>query len=363
MVTHSEETAAPDYTSAWRSRLGGMTVIILAVVMLILDSARLTSLWPCDIACQGGAHYQHVAGISVIWFALFSHAGLVALSWRDVRRGGWCPWYIRLVWFLSGISLFFLWVANALDVVCPYCLIIHFTTFSILALSVPFPRTVRWWQSLSWLIAGFLVSNFVFHHAMVRDVAPTTIPTTNTQSATSMEQQVAANRGRTYGATTAPRTLEIIIDLTCRHCAEQYEPLMEALQPAINQHHVRVIVRHLVRPSQPAALPATELAVAAAALDQHAIALSMLLGTNPDASASGLTNRLADVVDITKLSPLLTTHHSAISAVITEDQQRIGQLGLGPRTPSAALIDDGRVTQRWSGDLPITSIVTAVTQP
>lgn len=359
-MNQPDTSSTPIFTSPWQSRLRGMVVIILAVVIFILDGARLTNLWPCDIACQGGAHYQTVAGLSIIWFALLSHAGLIALAWRDVRRGAWCPWFIRYVWLLAGISTFFSWIAWQLSLVCIYCIIVHATTAVIVLLSYPFPRSVRWWQVVSWLITGLLIMNALFHHTVVADVTETKPPTNSQISANSMEKRLAADRGRNYGKSTAPKTLAVIIDLTCRHCAEQYEPVMEALQPAIEDGSVRVVVYHLVRPSQPAALPATELAFAAAAVGQHKIALSLLLGTNPDATASGLTNRLADVLDIDKLSSLLTTYHADISAVIADDQQSIKQLALGPRTPSAALIIDGRVTQKWGGELPVSSIVTAV---
>jgi hypothetical protein len=202
--------------------------------------------------------------------------------------------------------------------------------------------------------------NAIFHHTVVADVDHPPSVTPPVASEDGMNYRVAADHGRMYGHRTAPRTLDIIIDLTCRHCAEQYQPLFTALQPTIQAGQVRVIVHHLIRPSQPAARPATELVFAAAALDQHAIALDVLLGSNPDASASGLTNRLAEVIDIAKLSPLLTTYQSDLNAVISEDQIRITQLELGPRTPAAALTENGRITHRWSGNLPIAGIMAAL---
>jgi protein-disulfide isomerase len=354
-----DQSATSTTDIAWQSRLGGLGVVVLAALMVVLDGTRLTGIWPCDIACQGGAHYQKLGGISVIWYGLITHLALLALVWRDVRRGKWCAWSIRLAWLLAGISLFFTAIAWQLQVVCPYCITIHVTTAIIVMMCHPFPRAVRWWQVLSWLMTGLLITNLAFHHKAIPDVTTsTTDPTVTTPDNVALH--LAADKGRTYGRPQAAATLEIVIDVTCRHCAELYQPLMLALKPAIADGQVRVIIRHLVRPSQPAGKPASELLFAAAALGEHAVAMDVLLGTNPDASAAGLTSRLADVIDLAKLSPILHEQHAAISTLIADDQQRIQLLSVGPRTPAAALIVDGRVTQRWGGDLPVTAILVAL---
>jgi protein-disulfide isomerase len=327
----------------------------IGVVLIGLDVSRLTGWWPCDIACQGGAHYQQMAGISVIWPALLVHVLLTALTFRDARRGGWCPWTVRLVWLTAGISAFFAAIALHLGLTCPYCLAVHGGSLLLLVLTVPFSPSVRWWHAVSWLIAGVLGANAVFHHAPVADAV-----TGVAQGPETPVASAAADRGRTYGDATSHRTLEVVIDLTCRHCAEQYRPLMEALKPAIAAKRVRVIVRHLVRPSQAASGPAAELALAAAALQEHAAALEILLPSNPDAGFAGLKARLEEVIDPVKLDGVLTKDRAAITALLNDDQQRISQLGVGPRTPSAVLIEDGKVNKTWSGDLPVPAIVAAL---
>ena len=210
-------------------------------------------------------------------------------------------------------------------------------------------------------MTGFLLLNFLFHYRALPDIADATAthndPTITVPNDVALT--LAADKGRSYGKSDATATLEMVIDLTCRHCAEEYQPVMVALKPAITNGQVRVVVRHLVRPSQPAAQPATELAFAAAALGEHTVAMDVLLGTNPDASTAGLTNRLAEVIDLAKLTPILQ-QSSALHQLIADDQQRILMLGLGPRTPAAALIIDGRVTQRWAGDLPVAGILAAL---
>lgn len=341
-------------------RPGRMYALPLVMSLLCgMDVARLTGWWPCDVVCQGGAHYQTVLNLSVIWLALVAHVTLTVLAVRDVRRGSYCAWTTRLSFLLAGVSLFFLFVAYQLDLHCPYCRAVHWGTVAALFCLGSLPAGMRWWQPLSWFLAGILGANAVFHHTAVPDLLPPTRPQ-HPVSVEDVARHHTAESGRTYGNVSAPRTLEVIIDLTCRHCAEQYRPLMTALKPAIDAKRVRVIVRHLVRPSQPASRPAAELVVAAATMKEHAVAMDTLLGSNPDAGLPGLTARLAEVLDPIRLNAALTSNATAITLLIVDDQQRIGQLGLGPRTPAAVLSEDGKVIKTWVGDLPVPAIVAAL---
>lgn len=334
-------------------------LLAIALTLTGLDLSRLTGLWPCDIACQGGAHYQTLFGISIIWYAIVAHGTLTWLTWHDVRRGRSNLWTVQLVHLLVGSACFFLFVAHGLGLSCTYCQVVHGLTILAFLLVIPFTtRRVSLWLP----VFGWLAMNAVFHHTPVADVVtttPTTIPTT-TPASTTNDFTVRADRGRSYGDAAAPRTLEIVIELTCRHCAEQYRPLMEALKPAIASKRVRVVIRHLVRPSQTASKPAAELALAAAALGEHATAMEILLGSNPDSGAAGLQARLADVMDPEKLAGVMSAEHSALTQVLADDQQRIALLGMGPATPAAVLTQDGRVTKRWSGTLPVTAILAAL---
>lgn len=327
----------------------------IALVLVGLDLARLTGLWPCDITCQGGAHYQTIAGISVIWPALIAHVVLLLLTWHDVRRGRSTVWTVRLVLVLLGVSVFFLIIGHQLGLSCPYCQTIHGLTVGAVLLIIPL--ATRPWESLWLPLMSWLAFNAVFHHAPVPDIATTA---TTTTMPVDVEVSTAITRGRTYGDAAASKTLEVVIDLTCRHCAEQYRPLMEALKPALAAKRVRVVVRHLVRPSQAASAPAAELALAAAALGEHASALEILLGSNPDAGQAGLQARLADVLDPAKLDGVMNRNLETIRTVLTDDQQRITLLGVGPQTPSAVLLEDGKVTKRWSGNLPTAAIAAAL---
>jgi hypothetical protein len=331
---------------------------LMAWSLVTLAILRLIDWFPCDTACQGGGHYQRLGPFSLMVPALGAYLLLAILTTRDARRGGWCPWTVRFVWFLGGGSLFFFAISEALGIVCPFCILCHSLTLGVLLFLNPFPNGVRWWHAVSWLIAGILAFNAVFHHTPVADVVITVTPNTTSVPPTASTEDV--NRGRTYGVSAAPYTLEIVIDLTCRHCAEQYRPLMEAMKPKIAAQRVQVIVRHMVRPSQAASQPATELVLAAASFSEHATAMEVLLGSNPDAGLAGMKARLSEVLDASKLDNALISQLPAITSLIAADQLRISQLGMGPRTPSAVLIDHGRVTRRWSGDLPVAAIIASL---
>lgn len=342
-----------------------LLLLIIALALSGMDLSRLTGLWPCDIACQGGAHYQTMFGISVIWPALATHVLLAWLAWYDVRRGRANLWTIRLVHFLFGVSVFFLLTANALKLECLYCGWVHWLTFLAFALVLPFStRRVSLWLP----IAGWLITNALFHHRPIADVMPppekppggTTGPQVFNDPESDRSFYLNADRGRSYGDRTASRVLEVVVDLTCRHCAEQYRPLMTALKPAIAARRVRVVVRHLVRPSQSASLPAAELTLAAAAMGEHATAMDVLLGSNPDAGQAGLKARLLESVDPARLEQILKDEYGQITTLIVDDQQRITLLGLGPQTPAAVLLEDGKVTKRWSGNLPAAAIAAAL---
>jgi protein-disulfide isomerase len=258
---------------------------------------------------------------------------------------------------LAGVSLFFVLIAYQLDLHCPYCRAIHWGMVGVVLCLAPLPTGVRWWHAVAWLVAGLLAANAAFHHRAIADVAAPTVPTT---APVDVDVSLAANRGRTYGDMTAPKTLEVVIDLTCRHCAEQYRPLMAALQPAITAKRVKVVVRHLVRPSQGASTPAAELALATAVIGEHATAMEVLLGSNPDAGFAGLKARVAEVVDPAKLDAVLGKNLETIRTVLADDQSRVLLLGIGPQTPSAVLIEDGKVTKRWAGNLPAAAIAAAL---
>ena len=85
------------------------------------------------------------------------YATLAVLATRDAKRGGWCPWTVRLSWFLAGVSLFFYCLSASLGISCVFCNICHLLTVILVVTVRPFPTGVRWWHAAFWLMIGMLV--------------------------------------------------------------------------------------------------------------------------------------------------------------------------------------------------------------
>ena len=348
-----------------RSRFGvGLfTLPVFMVALVVADVSRLLGLWPCDVGCQGGAYYQTVADISVVWPALIAHLALAALTVRDARHGGWCAWTRRSLGLLSGVSVFFLMIGLQLGLDCSFCFIVHATTLVAAGFAAPSPTPVRWWHQGAWPIAGWLIANAIFHHTPVADVsAPPsgTTPTVTQPLAGDAALLARINAGRTRGRADAPATLELALDLHCASCAKLHGPLMVALAPAITDGRLKVVIRLVVRPSHPIGRDSTRLVLAAAAVGEHDTALTTLLDSSPQSKPDGLRARLADVITIAPVDAVLRDHLTALDQTIDGDAARLAALRVGIKTPSAVLLRDGRELGRWSGEFAPALVVDAL---
>ncbi len=348
-----------------RSRFGAglFTLPALVVALVVIDLSRLIGLWPCDVGCQGGAYYQTIAGVSVVWPALVVHLALAALTLRDARRGGWCAWTHRSLSLLAGVSFFFLMISLELGLDCSFCFLVHATTLVAAGLATPAPTSFRWWHWLSWALAGWLAANALFHHTPVADVsAPPsgTTPTVMLPAAGDAALLARIDAGRTRGRVDARATLELVLDLHCATCAKQHGPLLMALAPAIADGRVKVVIRLMVRSSHPVGLDAARLVLAAAAIGEHETALTTLLDSNPQSRPDGLRARLAEVIAIAPVDAVLRDHVAVLDQTITEDAGRLAALKVGIRTPSAVLLRGDRELGRWSGEFAPAAVVDAL---
>lgn len=349
-----------------RARFGAgrLTFAIVIFALVVFDLSRLAGLWPCDVGCQGGAHYQTIAGISVVWPALAAHVGLAALVLRDMRLGTWCAWTRRTLGLLVGISWFFSGIAAQLGLECTYCSAVHWTTFCAwLLLMCTWPSNGRWWHELSWPLAGWLIANAVFHHTPVADVrAPSSgnTPTVTRPLAGDAALLARIDAARTRGRADAPATLELTLDLHCASCAKLHGPLMMALAPALADGRLKVVIRLLVRSSHPVGLDAARLVLAAGATGEHETALTTLLDSNPRSLPEGLRARLAEVIAIAPLDAVLRDHLAVLDQVLAGDAARLAALKVGIRTPSAVLLRGERELGRWSGDFAPALVVDAL---
>ena len=350
---------------AIRSRFGSrlFTLPFLLVTLVVADLSRLFGLWPCDVGCQGGAYYQTVAGISVVWPALAAHLALAVLAVRDARRGGWCAWTLRAMSLLAGVSVFFLLVSLDLRLECSFCLFVHMTTLIAAGFTNQPPRSVRWWQRGAWTLAGWLIANAIFHHMPVADVSTPpsgTTPTVTQPLAGDAALLARIDGGRTRGRADAPATLELALDLHCATCAKLHGPLLVALAPAIADGRLKVVIRLVVRLSHPVGRDAAHLVLAAAAIGEHETALITLLDSNPMSRPEGLRARLAEAIAIAPIDLVLHDHLAALDQTIAEDAARLVALKVGIKTPSAVLLRDGREISRWSGEFAPALVVDAL---
>lgn len=327
------------------------SIAIIACVPMILTTIRLLGWWPCDVACQGGGYYQRIHGLDVLWPALFGYTVLALLTLHDAwRKPRWSPVTGILAGGLAGVSLFYLFVAWSLGIVCPFCLTIH-TLIVIVLLAIAGdaagPTAVA-------LVLGVLGANAVFHHQVVPDVLPTTNPATPT-AATSLETSADANRSR--GNVDAPVQIDYALSLQCSHCAEQHQPLLDALAPAIAAGRVRLVIRPVVRPAGAGSVWLAECALAAAAhsADDFDTFLRERLGTRAALTRDEMLTLGGDL-------PALDRDTAQVANLVTADQRTLATLGYRGSTPFVAIRHGTKIT-RFVRDLQLAEIVAAIDAP
>jgi hypothetical protein len=351
---------------------GRLSLPTLLLGLAAADVSRLAGWWPCEVACQGGAHYQAVAGIPVVWLGLLAHAGLAALAFRDARRGSWCAWTIRLCWILAGTAVFFLGIAWQLGLHCPFCRMAQTGALLALFLVRPLAPGMRWWHAAGWLLAGWLLANATFHHAPVADAPaiPTITPPAVTAPADDAVYQ-RADANRRQGPATAPLRAELVVDFTCPHCAELHGPLLQALKQPLAEGRVELVTRHLVRQAPPLHRELARLAFAAATLSaaDHRLAVTTLLGVQRDARLDSLRARLSEAIVLADLDAVLRDHAPVIERLIDDDQRRLIALDAAVQTPSLVISrrSSGEVVTRWQGSAlnvgAIPDVLAALAQP
>lgn len=330
-----------------------MTPIRTAVALtsslpVLLTAVRLAGWWPCDVACQGGGFYQRFAGIEVLWGGLLGYAVLTAFVWHDaIRRLYWSNLTGIAAGLLAGISLFYVGVAWQLGIACPFCLTVHGLVLVVLlavAGDAAGPTAIS-------MLLGLLGTNAAFHHTAVPDVetAPAALTTAP------MPQRAArADANRRLGQPTAPITVEYGFSLQCSHCAEQHQPLLEALAPAIAAGQVQLVMRPLIRPSDAGSrwLAAWALAAAEQSPENFTTFLTEHLSTR-----SGLTRDELLALGGDLPGRDAAARDGSFNDLITTDQQVLRKLGYQGSTPFVAIIQNGVVSGRFMRDLHLPAIV------
>lgn len=336
-------------------------IAVAASLPLVLTAVRLAGWWPCDVACQGGGFYQRVLGIDVLWAALLGYGMLAALVWHAaLRRLHWSAATGATAGLLAGTSLFYLGVAWQLDIVCPFCLTVHGVMLAVLlavAGDAAGPTAIC-------LLLGLLGTNAVFHHTAVADVVAASVvapvqSTGNPGALTAANRVALADANRSLGQAAAPITVEYAFSLQCSHCAEQHQPLLDALAPAIAAGRVRLIMRPVVRPADAGSqwLAAWAFAAAEQSPEQFTTFVTKYLSTR-----GGLTRD-----ELLTLGDDLPARDAAAGGgifdhLITSDQQTLRTLGYHGATPFVAVVKDGVIRGRSMRDLAIPALVELINQ-
>jgi hypothetical protein len=318
---------------------GGRWRILAAILPALLVAVRLADWWPCDIACQGGAYYQRLLGVPVLWPALACYLLLAALAWPARTR----PAAGLLAWALAGTGALFLAVAFQLGLRCPFCLSVHGAALAAALALRPWPGRA----GLAALLLGLLGANAAFHHRAVPDLAE---PASTAAPAADPAAYARADRNRMRGRVDAPLTLEAVLDLQCPHCAADWSAVARLLAPAVESGRMRLVVRCLVRRGEPASreLARWSLAAALAGPAAHGRAVVDLLGTRPGIAPGELL--AARSGELAPLDAAARAHAGALDALLDHDLARIRVLGPTGATPLLVLTGpDGRERGRWRG--------------
>lgn len=327
-------------------------IAVTACVPAILTAVRLLGWWPCDVACQGGGYYQRIHGLDVLWPALIGYTALAGLTLRDAwRRPRWSPTTGMLAGGLAGVSLFYLYIAWSLGIVCPFCLTMHALVITVLlavAGDAAGPTAVL-------LILGTLGSNAIFHHQVVPDSVPASALTTPPPDITDLEKNADANRSR--GLSDAPIQIDYALSLQCGHCAEQHQPLLDALAPAIAAGRVRLVIRPVVRPADPGSVWLAQCALAAAAhsADDFDNFLRERLGTRAALTREELLTLGGDL-------PALDRDTAQVAKVVESDQTLLAGLGYRGSTPFIAIHRGTKIT-RFVRDVPLAEMLKTINAP
>jgi len=353
----------------WRwpqaARAGLPALAMLAALIAALRLVPVPALWPCEVACAGGGHYQTLGGISVLWGSLVGLGAFATLVLRQRERDPLPAPTRALGWALIGASLYFLYLGWRLDVVCPHCLAVH---TAVLALAGGLLRCAgAWREAASPALAALLVAGLglhaAFHPGVVRDTTDVDLLTDLAAPALSAGNKLAyasADSARRRGASAAPVVLELVVDFQCPHCAAHHHDLLNALTPALEAGTAELVIRHLVRRSEPASLPLARWAMGAALEGQarYDLFVATMLGSKPGADPRQLRDRLAETIDPLHLEGLIDRHPGAIDRLVADDGKRLGALKATARTPQLIAVDraTGSVLKRWQGDLPLAEI-------
>ena len=316
----------------------------------VLTAIRLAGWWPCDVACQGGGFYQRLGGVDVLWPALIGYLTLGGLALFDgFRRPRWSATTCLVAGLLGGASLFYLWIAWSLELLCPFCLTLHGLVLLVVLTVAPDAALA----AATGLVLGALGLNAAFHHRVQADVVEEAAEGEREAGSAGTGMAITADANRIRGSSTAAITVEYGYALQCSHCAQQHGPLLDALGPALRAGTIRLVLRPVVRPADAGSVWLARWAFAAAATSPAALDRYLLERLDTRAALSR-TELLTLGGDLPALDAAAAD--GRFDALVEADQVRLKQLGYKGATPFVALVRDGQVRARFVRDVPLADL-------
>jgi hypothetical protein len=227
---------------------------------------------------------------------------------------------------------------------------------------LPLPRSAR---ALA-IIVGFVALLAAYGPGLRLDVPVPSDPPSPPADAAEQAWHERADANRRQGRTDAPLVLELAIDFQCPHCAESYDRLIAMLAPAVTEGTLEIVVRHAVRPSEPASHDLAGWAFAAAAESGAAYRAYVggMLGTRDGVlTADLLHGPMAEPLRLAERKRQASQHATVIATLVDSDSIRLRELGFKGRTPLAELRDrHGRRLGRWETEITPSAVLATLAQ-
>jgi len=355
----------------------GVAALLLLIAAATALAGLSPSLWPCDVACRGQEEWATLFGVPTLLWAAGATL-LAALPLALARRPDAPPWLAVVgevaALGCAGASIWFLALAWEQKLLCRHCFAVHLPILAATSLLSRSALRPAWLRAVP-LVVGALLTRQLFALDLARSEAPAepaaphepanpAEPTTTAGSGagTAAEEAlaVAIDRGRKQGGAAPKLRVELHLSFNCGHCAEEFEPLLDALRPHCDDGEAELVVRLVAVKKEPASRELSKLALAAARDGRFrermvaTFAVRKSAVVDPKQRAPGgmkeVVNRYLerDALTLAKLkeqpavaddAAFVAAHAALFDRLVAADEAAITQLGGAGELPWLFLVD------------------------
>ena len=139
------------------------SLLILSMAVVVAPLIAMPTIWPCPVACQGGAAYAQLAGIATWAWGFVAYAICLALGMINyVLVKGELAQICGKLYALglaacAGVSVWFLGLSWQMELLCNHCLALH----GLVLLACCLAWRDRW-KHVSALTLGLLLCHALF---------------------------------------------------------------------------------------------------------------------------------------------------------------------------------------------------------